>query len=106
MSAAILIAKLLEIEQSLGKTDPVKIRAMLFEAQGCVLELEQQLIETMREMQRLRERMENCEKLSGLSGVKFSKNEELAKELSQPLHSQKSRGLRRLFSDTSTEPIT
>lgn len=107
MSAAILISKLLEIERSLGKCDPVKIRAIVLEAQGCVLELEQQLIETMGEMQRLRERMENCERsrLSGVPTAKLSKNEEIAMELSRPVRTCKSGGIRRFFSDTSTESI-
>jgi len=108
MGIAILVAKLLEIERSIGKADPVKVRAMVLEAQGHVLELEQQLIQAMAETQRLRDRVENCEqlsRLSGLSGTKLSKNEEMAMELSRPLQMRRSRGLRRLISDTSTEPI-
>ncbi|MGC2583169.1 MAG: hypothetical protein WA399_13785 [Acidobacteriaceae bacterium] len=107
MTTAILIAKLLEIERSVAKSNSFRVRAMVLEAQGCVLELEQQLIQTMGEMQRLRERMENCERsrLAGLSEATLSKIEETAIEISRPLKTPKNRGVRRLFSDTSTESI-
>lgn len=103
-----LIAKLLEIERAVvQRNDPSKIRAMVLEAQGSVLELEQQLIETMGELQRLRERMENCERsrLTGVSTPKLSKNEEMAGELAWPVGTGKSGRIRRFFLDTGTESI-
>lgn len=57
MTAAILIAKLLEAEKAVGKARPSTIRDMLFEAQGCVLEMEQEIIETLRDNERLRRRV-------------------------------------------------
>jgi hypothetical protein len=59
------------------------------------------------ECQRLRERMEDCERpqLSGLSEPKLSKNVEIAMELSRPTGSLKKRGVRRFLSDTSSESI-
>jgi hypothetical protein len=107
MSTAILIAKLLEIEQAVGKSDPIRIRAMVLDAQGCALELEQQLIQALKESQTLRERMENCERpqLFGISEPRLSKNEETAMELSRPAVTGKKRGVRRFFSEMNTESI-
>jgi hypothetical protein len=61
MSTAILITRLLQIERALGKSHALEIRTIVMEAQGCALELEQQMIEVLQENQRLRERMERCE---------------------------------------------
>ncbi len=60
MNAAEIIAKLSEIERTVGKSDPVAIRAIAIEAQEGILHLERKLIATLQENQRLRERMEQC----------------------------------------------
>lgn len=59
MNAADLMAKLVEIERVVGWTSPVNIRARVTEAEESLLQLEQQMIETLRENALLRERMEN-----------------------------------------------
>jgi len=107
MSTAILIAKLLEIERAVGRDDPATIRGMVLDIQGCVLELEQRLLRTMEECQRLRERMVNCERshLSAVPERTISKYEEVAMELSRPVGTRKKRGVRRFLSDTDSESI-
>jgi len=61
MTAAILIAKLVQIESAVGRAHPFAVRNMVLEAQGCVLEMEQEMIEILRENGRLRERLQICE---------------------------------------------
>lgn len=112
MSAAILISRLLQIERTLGRSHPLEIRNLVLEAQGCVLELEQQLIETLRENERLRERMERCEHASYLpvagaappmpseQAMSFSK---IAEELSQVLGRKRSGSEKRNFSEAVTD---
>lgn len=63
MNAANLMAKLVQIERAVGGTN-LAVRAMVMEAEESVLQLEQQMIETLGENERLRERMENCERSS------------------------------------------
>jgi hypothetical protein len=60
MNTAHLIAKLLEIEQAIGKIEPARVRGMVFEAEESVLQIEQQMIDILIENESLRQRMENC----------------------------------------------
>ena len=87
MTTADLIAKLVEIEQALGTTGSARARALLFEAEEAVLRLEQQMIETLRDNERLRERMENCEGLTAarLSQAEMAEDGSGLMELSGPL---------------------
>lgn len=64
MGAANLIDKLVEIERAVGRTRTAEVHALVLEAQGCVLEIQRQVIETLRENARLRERMEKYEPTS------------------------------------------
>lgn len=112
MSAANLITRLLQIERALGKSHSLEIRNLVLEAQGCVLELEQQLIETLRENERLRERMERCGHFSYLpdageappmpseQALSFS---QIADELSQVLGRKRSGSEKRSFSEAVTD---
>jgi hypothetical protein len=90
MNAAELMAKLVEIERAVGWTNPVNIRAKVIEAEESLLQLEQQMIETLRENARLRERMESC----GRSYVsRITEDDADLMELSGPL------GVRRIPRD-------
>ena len=50
-----LLEKLLEIERSLGRVDPLTMRGMLMEAQAEALRMEQELIGALAEIHQLRE---------------------------------------------------
>lgn len=64
MSATNLIDKLVEIERVLGsKAETATLRRLVQEAQSSVLEIQRQMIDTLRENGRLRERMERCESI-------------------------------------------
>ncbi len=53
MNTVILIEKLNEIEQALGKEEPNAIRRMLIEAQDCALKIQRASVEQMRRDSRL-----------------------------------------------------
>lgn len=99
------MAKLLQIERAVGKAHAMNLRQMVLEAQGCVLEVEQEMIETLRECGRLRERMENCERssLTVRPGSMIAANREIANGLSRPASSRHSHSVLDLLWDTSTE---
>jgi len=50
MNAAVLMAKLLEIERSAGKVDSLRIRGMALEAQTCLLEIQRRCADCVGEM--------------------------------------------------------
>jgi hypothetical protein len=83
MGAANLISKLLEIEKVAGKARIAGVHGLVLEAQGCVLELQRQLIDTLRENTRLRERMERYEPTSPAWArePRLPSNAEIAREL-------------------------
>jgi hypothetical protein len=85
MKAAVLMSRLLEVERAIGKAHPVKLREMVLEAQGCVLELEQEMIDTLRECGRLRERMENCKSVTSI------RSDSMLTELMKPPESCRTR---------------
>ena len=58
MNTARLINQLLQIEQSLGKIEPARIRGMLFEAQESVLAIEKEMIEVLTDYEGLKMLME------------------------------------------------
>jgi hypothetical protein len=62
MIASDLMAKLVEIERAVGGTTSANIRAGVMGAEESLLQLEQQMAETLRENELLRERMENYER--------------------------------------------
>jgi hypothetical protein len=64
MTAAHLIEKLLEIERKVGIEDPAKVRVMVMEAEENVLHIEELIIETLRENEHLRQRMETFRRAS------------------------------------------
>jgi hypothetical protein len=64
MTAAHLIEKLLEIERKVGIEDPAKVRVMVMEAEENVLHIEKLIIETLRENEHLRQRMETFRRAS------------------------------------------
>ena len=47
MSAAVLMSKLLEIERSVGRVDPVQVRSMVIDAQKTLLDYQQEIIHTL-----------------------------------------------------------
>jgi hypothetical protein len=87
MNAADLMAKLIQIERAVGGTHP-PVRAMAIEAEDSLLQLEQQLIESLRENELLRERMENCERFSQSRTVE---DDGAPMELSGPLGVKRTR---------------
>lgn len=89
MNAANLVSKLMEIERAIGRATTADVHAMVLDAQGCVLEIQVQLIETMRENARLRERMEKCEPTTMLRvrEVLLPSNAEVAWELARRVRS-------------------
>jgi hypothetical protein len=89
MSAANLVNKLMEIERSIGRATTADVHALVLEAQGCVLEIQRQIIDTLRENARLRERMEKCEPTSmvRLRDVLLPSNAEVAWELARRVRS-------------------
>lgn len=56
VGSATLIAKLLQIEQALGESGSSEVRKLIFEAQKCVLAIEQEIIDTLRENEHLRKK--------------------------------------------------
>lgn len=62
MIASDLMSKLVEIERAVGGTTSANIRARVMGAEESLLQLEQQMAETLRENELLRERMENYER--------------------------------------------
>ena len=48
MNTAVLIEKLNEIDQALGKDQPMRIRRLLMEAQDCALKIQRDVVEQMR----------------------------------------------------------
>lgn len=84
MSAANLINKLMEIERVLGKAETAALRKLVHEAQSCVLEMQRQLIDTLGENARLRERMETCTPSSPartIRELRLPTHAEIAREL-------------------------
>lgn len=72
MTAAILIAKLVEVEKAVGNLNPSTIRRMVLEAQGCVLEMDQEMIEMRRDNRTLRQRMENYERSTAAGSMRLT----------------------------------
>lgn len=64
MNTAHLITQLLEIEKAVGKTDPARIRAMVFEAEESILQIEQQMIDLLLENDSLQQRLDNRQRPS------------------------------------------
>jgi hypothetical protein len=89
MGAANLISKLMEIERAIGRARPVDVHALVLEAQSYVLEIQRQMIDTLRENARLRERMEKCEPVAVTRTREFllPSNTEVARELSRRMRS-------------------
>lgn len=85
MTAAILIAKLLEVEKAIGKAHPSTLRHMVLEAQGCVLEMECEIIDTLRDNRRLRERVDGYERNGAVGTRQMSGFLEIAASLSRIL---------------------
>ena len=83
LNAAILIAKLLLIENAIERVHPLTLRSMVLEVEGCVLEMEQEMIETLRENGRLHERLEKCEEHGRTHSFSLSSYSELAADLSR-----------------------
>jgi hypothetical protein len=54
MNATLLLAKMMEIESSLQRGDCGTALSLLIEAEECVLELERQLIDVLRDNDNLR----------------------------------------------------
>ena len=59
-----VLAKLLEIERSLGKADIPSLRGMVLTVQEEVVQLERRFLATLTENCRLREQLEKCERSS------------------------------------------
>jgi hypothetical protein len=87
MNIADLITKLVEIERAIGKADSSKLREMVIDCEEEVLRVERQMIDTLGENGRLRERMENCDRSSlfRLSSPRITEGEADLMELSGPL---------------------
>ena len=94
MIAADLMAKLVEIEQVVGRTTPANIRARVMKAEESLLQLEQQMVARLRENELLRECMENYE---GFYVSRITGDDADLMELSGPL------GVRRIRRD---DPFT
>jgi hypothetical protein len=62
MLTSLLLEKLLEIERSVGHTDPLQLRAMLMEAEADVLLVQAEMIGLLQESARLREQCVGCER--------------------------------------------
>jgi hypothetical protein len=85
MGAANLVKKLVEIERSVGNVRAIEVHALVLEAQGYVLEMQRQMIDTLRENTRLRERMEKYEPTSParMREARMPSNTEVARELAR-----------------------
>jgi len=105
MTAAILIAKLLEVEKSIGRAHHSTLRNMVLEAQGCVLEMEQQMIETLRENGRLRERMEKFEHTATNQTPNTTRFSQIAADLSRALGRKPVQSERPSLSDALPEAL-
>lgn len=64
MNTADLIEKLLEIERTIENENPNTVRALVMAAEESVLFIEQEMIETLRENELLRQRMETFRRAS------------------------------------------
>lgn len=86
MGAADLIQKLVAIERAVGKARAVEVHSLVLEAQGFVLEIQRQMIDTLRENARLRERMEKYEPTSHarMREPRLPSHAEIAMELARP----------------------
>jgi hypothetical protein len=62
MLTSLLLEKLLEIERSVGHTDPLQVRAMLMEAEADVLQVQAEMIGLLQESARLREQCVGCDR--------------------------------------------
>jgi hypothetical protein len=60
MTTTILLENLLKIERSIGYADNLAVRAMLMEAQSQVLQVQAEMVKTLREMQLQRQKYERC----------------------------------------------
>lgn len=87
MNAADLMAKLIQIERAVDGTN-LPVRAMAIEAEDSLLKLEQQLIESLRENELLRELIGNCERFSQSRAVE---DDGTPMELSGPLGVRRAR---------------
>ncbi|HEX3985658.1 MAG TPA: hypothetical protein VHX13_03525 [Acidobacteriaceae bacterium] len=85
MGAAKLLQRLVEIERLVGEARTAGAHSLVLEAQGYVLEIQRQLIDTLRENARLRERMEKYEPTSParLWETRLPSNTEVALELAR-----------------------
>ncbi|MFZ0632436.1 MAG: hypothetical protein WA399_16890 [Acidobacteriaceae bacterium] len=83
MSAADLINRLMEIERVAGKARALEVHSLVLEAQGSVLEIQRQMIDTLRENVRLRERLEKYEPTSParVREPRLPSHAEIAREL-------------------------
>ena len=86
MGAADLIQKLVAIERAAGKAKAIEVHSLVLEAQGSVLEIQRQMIDTLRENARLRERMEKYEPTSPprMWDSRLPGYAEIAMELARP----------------------
>lgn len=64
MKATGLVVRLMEIEQSLGTRSAAETHDLVLQAEDCALEMERQLMDVLRENERLRQRMEKCDRSS------------------------------------------
>lgn len=87
MGATDLIQKLVAIERAVGKVNTAEVHSLVLEAQGYVLEIQRQMIDTLRENGRLRERMEKYEPTSParLKEPQLPSRAEVARELAERL---------------------
>lgn len=88
MNAANLINKLMEIERAVGHARTAEVHAMVLEAQGCVLEMQREMIDTLRENGRLRERIEKCDPAAARAReARMPTNAEVAWDLARKMPS-------------------
>lgn len=86
MGAADLIQKLVAIERAVGSTRTIEVHSLVLDAQSFVLDIQRQMIDTLRENARLRERMEKYEPTSHarLRDPRLPSHAEIAMELARP----------------------
>jgi hypothetical protein len=75
----------MEIERAVGRVRTPEVHALVLEAQNYVLEMQQQMIDTLRENGRLRERMEKCEPAVRTREMRMPTNAEIAWELGRKM---------------------